>query len=172
MATKHRQKFAVAFVLFVSCVIALSFGAYSVGYRINISPSVPTGLWKVEGAVEKNGYAVVAANEHHGYRLAVERGYLQNFMPMLKRIVATAGDVVSYDVEERAVTVNGAYILMTEIYSQDTEGKPLPSANFPVRLNKDEVWLSSEHIRGYDSRYFGAISQDILQGAKPVWLWN
>jgi type IV secretory pathway protease TraF len=60
---------------------------------------------------------------------------------------------------------------MTEIISQDTEGRPLPKASFPVTLRKGEVWLSSENIRGYDSRYFGPVSEDVLRRAAPVWIF-
>jgi type IV secretory pathway protease TraF len=58
---------------------------------------------------------------------------------------------------------------MTEILSRDTEGRELPRAPFPLVLKKDEVWLSSENIRGYDSRYFGPVSTDLLQRAISVW---
>jgi type IV secretory pathway protease TraF len=78
---------------------------------------------------------------------------------------------VDYSEEEKAVTVNGEYVLMTEIISQDTEGRPLPGASFPVTLRKGEVWLSSENIRGYDSRYFGPVSEDVLRRAVPVWIF-
>jgi type IV secretory pathway protease TraF len=99
----------------------------------------------------------------------MERGYLNNFTPMLKRVVATEGDIVDYSEEERAVLINGNYLFMTEIFSEDTEGRTLPRASFPTLLKKGEVWLSSENIRGYDSRYFGPVSQDILQRAVLIW---
>jgi type IV secretory pathway protease TraF len=91
---------------------------------------------------------------------------------MLKRVVAVEGDFVSYDRQERSVTVNGGYVLMTEILSQDTEGRPMSSAFFPVWLQDRQVWLSSENIRGYDSRYFGPVSSDILRKATPVWIFR
>jgi type IV secretory pathway protease TraF len=140
---------------------------------------VPRGIWQPEqpGKPERNSYVVVPNNaddesKNPGYRLAAERGYLITPMPMLKRIVAVEGDFVSYDVQENAVTVNGGYVLMTEILSQDTEGRPMPSAFFPVWLRERQAWLSSENIRGYDSRYFGPVSSDILRRATPVWIFR
>lgn len=159
------------FLAALFCVIFFSLAAYGAGYRINISPSVPTGIWKITDSVAKGGYVVVAASDHPGYRLAMERRYLSNHMPMLKRVVATTGDIVSYDATERAITVNGGFIFATEILSQDTEGRPLPVASFPASLGNGEAWLSSENIRGYDSRYFGPVSEDLLRGAVPVWLF-
>jgi conjugative transfer signal peptidase TraF len=166
------RRLAVILTLFLSSAAGAGLRLYHTGYRINLSPSVPTGIWKIqEGDRERGGYVVVAPSSHQGYRLAVERGYLPGFSPMLKRIVGLEGDFVSYDSREKAVTVNGEYILMTEVISRDTEGRGLPSARFPVTLGKGEVWLSSENIRGYDSRYFGPVSEDILRKAVPVWIF-
>jgi conjugative transfer signal peptidase TraF len=182
-----RKRAAVLYMTIALCALFLAIKAYGMGYRVNISPSVPVGLWKVSAhteqmeqmeKLEKGVYVIVptvsADDEikNPGYKLAAERGYLASPMPMLKRVAAVEGDFVSYDVDEEAVTVNGGYVFMTAIMSQDTEGRPMPSASFPLRLGKYQVWLSSENIRGYDSRYFGPVSSDILQKAVPVWIFR
>ena len=170
-----KPRMFAAIVLLFCCVYISMFAAwaYQSGFRINLSPSVPTGIWKIISRrydVESpDEYVVVSANDHWGYKLAMERGYLNNFSPMLKRVTATEADIVDYDEDERAVIVNGSYLFMTEIFSMDMEGRTLPKAWFPTLLKKGEAWLSSENIRGYDSRYFGPVSQDILQGAIPIW---
>lgn len=168
---RGKGRFLLLFVSLTFCLVVVVLSAYDAGYRINISPSVPTGIWKLTDEISKNGYAMVGASDHFGYRLAVEREYLVNYMPMLKLIVALSGDIVSYDSENRTITVNGAYIQRTEIYSSDTDGRPLSCASFPLQLQDGEAWLSSENIRGYDSRYFGPVSVDILRGAVPIWLF-
>jgi conjugative transfer signal peptidase TraF len=177
MNKKRKQIAAIIctyiFVFAMSCLLA--YREQSRSYRINLSPSVPTGIWKIT-EIEKSGdvkneYVVVRANDHPGYLLAVERGYLHDLTPLLKRVVATEGDLVSYDEKEQAVTVNGAYVPITEILSRDTEGRALPRAAFPVRIKQGEAWLSSENIRGYDSRYFGPVSTDLLQRATSVWIF-
>jgi conjugative transfer signal peptidase TraF len=174
------RRFAALYILCTAVVVFFSLAAHGRGYRVNLSPSVPRGVWKVAEQPEepqKGGYAVVpndASDEskNPGYRLAAERGYLVGPMPMLKRVVAAEGDFISYDRREKAVTVNGSYVPMTEILSRDTEGRPMPGAFFPVRLRERQVWLSSENIRGYDSRYFGPVSSDILREAVPVWTFR
>ena len=169
---KRTRNFALCLLLCLSGAAGSGLSLYHAGYRLNLSPSVPTGIWRIQdGGHKKGDYVVVSPSDHHGYKLAVERGYLPGFSPMLKRIVALEGDFVSYDRQEKAVTVNGEYILMTEIISKDTEERPLPEASFPVTLRKGEVWLASENIRGYDSRYFGPISEDIFRKAAPVWIF-
>jgi conjugative transfer signal peptidase TraF len=169
-----KQKIAMVcfFVIFIFCLWA----GYGELFRINLSPSVPTGIWITERTMKNTStqsggirgrYVIVAPSAHPGYRLAVERGYLHELTPMLKRVVGVERDFVSYDEGEKAVTVNGEYLPMTEIFSRDTEGRPLPRASFPLVLKKEEAWLSSENIRGYDSRYFGPVSTDLLQEAEP-----
>jgi conjugative transfer signal peptidase TraF len=166
------RKLAVFLLLFLAGAAGFGLRLYQAGYRINLSPSVPTGIWRVEaGRPEKDDYAAVSPSSHPGYGLAVERGYLPGFSPMLKRIIASEGDIIDYDEEEKSVTVNGEYVMMTEIMSEDTEGRSLPRASFPATLRKGEIWLSSENIRGYDSRYFGPVPADILQKAVPVWIF-
>jgi conjugative transfer signal peptidase TraF len=166
------RKRAVVLTLLLTSAAGTGLRLYHEGYRVNLSPSVPTGIWRIQDEGHKKGdYVVVSPSDHPGYKLAVERGYLPGFSPMLKRVVAAEGDIVSYDEDEKAVMVNGEYIMMTEIISQDTEGRPLPRASFPVTLKEGDVWLSSENIRGYDSRYFGPVSEDVLKKAEPVWIF-
>ena len=172
------RRFATLYVAIVLSVTLVSFVAYGAGYRFNLSPSVPRGLWKVGKSNEqterpqRDGYVTVALEGNPGYQLAVDRGYLVSPMSMLKRIVGVEGDFVSYDVCEKAVTVNGSCVVMTQILSQDTEGRAMPSASFPMWLQKYQVWLSSENIRGYDSRYFGPVSSDFLRKATPIWVFR
>jgi conjugative transfer signal peptidase TraF len=174
------NRFAMIYIASILGIAFVSFTAYGAGYRLNLSPSVPRGVWKIVKQAElpqRGGYVVVPngagdESKNPGYRLAAERGYLLSPMPMLKRIVAVEGDFVSYDQSERAVTVNGSYVFMTEILSRDTEGRSMPSASFPLWLRERQAWLSSENIRGYDSRYFGPVSSDILKNAAPVWIFR
>jgi conjugative transfer signal peptidase TraF len=168
------KKFAVAFTVCVIFAVCLGLHGYRAGYRINLSPSVPTGVWKIEKhGLVRDGYVVVAPDpdKNPGYRLALERGYLKGSSPMLKRAVAGEGDIISYDAEKKAVTVNGIPLPMTEIFRKDTEGRPLPigAYTFPLRLEPGTVWLSSENIRGYDSRYFGPVEESRLKKAILLW---
>ena len=165
--------FAGIYFQFVLVVVLVSWGAYGAGYRINTTPSVARGLWRIHPHVEPQRYDYVAVSPHGnpGLEFGVKRGYITEHTILLKKIVATEGDYVCYDVNERAVTVNGNPILATEILSQDAAGRPLQGADFPVLLKEGQVWLSSEYIRGYDSRYFGPVSLDILTKATPVWVF-
>ena len=179
---KHLEKFHRdehrCFVVFYALLFLITaiggVATYGAGYRYNRTSSVARGVWKVHDKtkLQKNDYVFVSPKGNPGYELALQRKYMFEHAVMLKKIIALEGDHVSYDVDEKAVTVNGEYIFMTEILSQDTEGRPLQGATFPVFLKKGEIWLSSEFIRGYDSRYFGPVSADILTKATPVWIYR
>jgi len=167
------RRIALFYGLFLLCAVFVSITAYAAGIRINLSPSVPIGFWRLDGTPDrsqKDCYVTVSPNGNPGYELALKRGYLFPNSYMLKKIVAVEGDFVSYDVVEKSVTVNGDYVFRTEILSQDTEGRSLPTAHYPVSLTAHQVWLSSENIRGYDSRYFGPVSSDLLRKATPIWI--
>jgi conjugative transfer signal peptidase TraF len=173
--SRHARRVALLYILFFLCVVFVSVTAYAAGIRINLSRSLPIGIWRVDGTSERSQrdcYVTVSPNGNPGYELALERGYLYSNSHMLKKIVAVEGDIVSYDVVERSVTVNGDHVFRTEILSQDTEGRPLPAAHYPVSLTERQVWLSSENIRGYDSRYFGPVSSDLLRKATPIWIFH
>lgn len=89
----------------------------------------------------------------------------------MKKVTASSGDVIDYDTEEESVTVNGEYLPYTKILSEDTQGRPLYGTKFPIILKKGQVWLSSENVRGYDSRYFGPVSGELIIKAIPVLLF-
>ena len=169
-----RRCFAIFYALLFMVIGFSGVVAYGAGYRYNSTPSVARGFWKIHDGTElqKGNYVLVCPKGNPGYDLALERKYVFEHAIMLKKVVAVEGDCVNYDVDEKAVTVNGEYIFMTEILSQDMEGRPLQGATFPIRLKKGQIWLSSEFIRGYDSRYFGPVSADILTKATPVWVYR
>ena len=171
---KKLRSFATLYFLFLLAGLFVFFIAYGMGYRINLSQSTPRGLWRIQEGAElaRGSYVTVSPKGNPGYDLALERGYFRENSFMLKKIVAMEGDYVDYDVEERAITVNGDYILLTEILSQDTEGLPMQPAAFPVHIGERQAWLSSEFIRGYDSRYFGPVPSELLKKANPIWIFR
>jgi conjugative transfer signal peptidase TraF len=169
----HRVKifwgfFLLGFFFFPLCV-------FRAGYRFNNSASVPVGIWKIDpvpGNAQKDGYAVLPPEAQPAHRFAVERGYFDKGQSLLKKIAAVAGDLVDYDPESASVTVNGQPLPYSSILSADSAGLPIiQSTKFPVRLAKGEIWLSSENIRGFDSRYFGPVSADFAVRAVPVFLF-
>jgi signal peptidase I len=170
------MKIRRVYFLFGVCFLCFSFffWAFWAGYRINTSRSVSTGIWKIDaisGTAQKGDYAVIPPDAQPAYDFAVDRGYVSAGTSMLKKIAAIAGDVVGYDSEIECVTVNGEILPDTSLFLYDSAGRRLHHIKFPVCLQKEEVWLSSENIRGYDSRYFGPVSADRIIKVVPIFLF-
>ena len=160
---KKWQKVTLWLALFSVSIFII----YGLGYRVNFTHSVPVGLWKLEGGeILREGYVQVAANIQPWYLLGTERKYYQSGARLLKKVVALEGDLVDYDTIGKIITVNGKVVPLSEVASRDGMGRAMPSMTFPVRLKPGEAWLASENKRGYDSRYFGPVSLDLLQSAK------
>ena len=162
---KKWQKVALWLALFSVSIFII----HGLGYRVNFTHSVPVGLWKLEnGAILREGYVQVETNPQAWYLLGVERKYYRPGARLLKKVVALEGDIIDYDTTEKLLTVNGRFVPLTETVSRDSAGRNMPQMSFPVRLGAGEAWLTSENKRGYDSRYFGPVSLDLLQPAKLV----
>lgn len=164
-----RKKWLVLIVGFFVVLLA----AYGLGFRWNYSWSVPIGLWRLEDRriIRRGDYVQVSPNASVWYRLGVEREYYREGAYLLKKVVAIEADLVSYDLAEKSLTVGGAFIPISEIRSRDVMGRAMPSPQFPVRLKHGEAWLSSDNERGYDSRYFGPVSLELLRPARLVLAW-
>src|SRR5207249_3100751 len=100
--------------------------------RLNISPSVAPGLYRIVDQPVTRGVLVVACVPLAAARLARDRGYLAGgscpggSQPVLKRIGAVPDDLV--DLEPDGIAVNGARLPDSGPAESDSRGRPLPHA--------------------------------------------
>ena len=144
-----------------------------VGLRINASPSLPVGLYLTSSKPEANLAEFCPAEPFAS--LAILRGYRDRGVcrdgatPLLKPVVARAGDVVN--VSEQGIAVNGRLLPNTAVRPADTHGRPLhpwPCGRYVVV--PDTVWVASSYeARSFDSRYFGPIpTSSIRDRVRPL----
>src|SRR5512135_1044615 len=145
--------------------------AGTVGYRLNLSPSMPRGIWRViagPAAAYQRGQVVAVCPPVNAPFLP--RGSCPlGMQPLLKQLVALPGDVVT--VTPAGVRVNdGSLLPHSAPLSHASNGQPLPQQVGTWRLTG--YWLyGADSPRSFDSRYFGAVPVTSLQGvATPVWL--
>lgn len=78
------------------------------------------------------------------------------------RVVACAGDIVDVT-EERGLVVNGNAVIESNIFhpTRPYEGK----VEYPVKLEEGQYFVMADlRNGGMDSRYFGPVSQDEIEG--------
>jgi conjugative transfer signal peptidase TraF len=171
---------AVAAVAAAAVVLAGLSGANTAGLRVNATPSMPLGLWRMARdhvPHHRGEIVVVCLPDTAPVRMGARRGYIPpgncagGSEPLVKPIAATAGDVVAVSVA--GVAVNGQEVRGTAPLNQDSAGRPLkPVPAGAYRVATGEVWLLSGHDpRSFDSRYFGPVPEANVRGiARPLWV--
>lgn len=143
---------------------------------INVTTSVPVGLWYIAkpAKISKGTYVQVdveAFSEIKRWRdFPFPRNALGKRMPFIKKVVGLPGDRITC--VDGYVFVNGEKIPDSQIYSKNRMGLDLVKFVFPVVLKNGELWLSSEHPKGLDSRYLGTVKIEMYRRAVPLITWN
>ena len=160
--------------LITALAVSVSFIPYAAmrfaGLYINLTGSMARGIWKA--------YEIPFGTPLKGEAVIVKRGGLPldgrlvKSEYLLKRVAAVEGDIVDYNAANERVCINGTPLPNSKIFPSGKNGLTLPHPEYPYAVPNDCVYLSSEHIYGYDSRYFGpAPLCSVIAMARPVWCW-
>ena len=135
----------------------------------NASLSAPKGLYIVTpGATPEVGDTVIARLPAVFRRLAAERRYLPENVPLVKRVAAAAGDEVCAIRE--TILVNGR--VAAERRTFDSRGRRMPFWLGCARLRGRQVFLLMNAPASFDGRYFGVTEgRDIIGKARLIWAW-
>ena len=115
--------------------------AAGAGYRINTTPSVPVGVWRIGpvGDLTRGAVVVICPPDSGTFRLARSRGYLPHgrcpgsYQPLFKPVAALPGDSVT--VTAAGLAINGAPIADSRALSRDGAGRAMPAVaagRYPV----------------------------------------
>ena len=160
------------------------FTAEALGLRVNLAESMPVGLYRLAPCGEDVAHELrpgdlvavdtdVAARSNARLRFFHDRGYLTfTGSPrdlLLKAVVGLGGDVIE-DFDGRLRVGGRVLSAVASSRSESVRGEALPRVLFPYRVPRGELWLSSEHRRGIDSRYFGGVPVDAVAcRAEALW---
>ena len=144
------------------------------GIRLNLTPSYPLGLWRIEAldrAAAVGELVFICPPDTPPFRLARERGYLRRGLcpgwlsPLIKTVAAIEGQRVDIGA---SVTIDGRRIAHSRLHAADAKGRALaPFAGGIVP--PAHLFLHSDFAGSYDSRYFGPIpGAGLLGRARPV----
>lgn len=164
------------FIAALSLTVLGLAGGYWFGLRLNGTASFPLGVWRLTHKVPQKGDIVIfrPALDNETIKWAYETGILSSWghsgSTMLKRVVAVEGDTIEL---KDVVLVNGAQVPHSRIFRIDQAGRTIPTTATPGQIPAGKVWLMSDYNdRSFDSRYFGSVSLDAIDGvATPVFTW-
>ncbi|ARS28755.1 S26 family signal peptidase [Sphingomonas sp. KC8] len=133
----------------------------------NASASAPVGLYAVTPGVSAEPGDMVIARIPDRFRLlAASRHYIPINVPLVKRVVAYAGDEVCALGQE--IFINGRWIAERRL--ADGHGRPMPMWSGCIRLHGRQLFLLMDNPASFDGRYFGATeARDIIGKARLLW---
>jgi conjugative transfer signal peptidase TraF len=155
------------FPLIVSlCVLAallLLFKHLSTRYLIQVSASMPKGVYKIKAADNVSlGQIVIFKIPKNVSDLVQKRRWAPEGLTylLMKPIAAKAGDRIL--ISEKGLFLNSVYVGAVERF--DSVGLPLPAIYGEFVLKQNELFTLSYHENSFDSRYFGPIQKSAVKG--------
>jgi len=146
-------------------------------YRINITPSMPRGLYRKTDKMLYRGAIVAECLPLEQAELGKKRGWLQhgkcpgNVMSVMKEVFGLPGDTV--ELANEYVAVNDTLIFETETRETDSQGRPLPAYPRGVFvLQPGQVFLlATRKANSWDSRNIGPVQEsNVIATLQPVWV--
>ncbi|MBX5241880.1 conjugative transfer signal peptidase TraF [Rhizobium sp. NLR22b] len=176
MTMQRRRATAVLSMTAVAAIL-LVVTAVTGGYRFNLTPSEPLGLWRIiplHRPAAVDDLLFICPPETAAMREARARGYFRSgscpggVAPLIKTVIAVAGQHAEIGV---SVSVDGREVSSSRLAQRDGMGRPLaPSMSGAVPPGY--VFLHSAFPGSYDSRYFGPLpASGILGLAQEVFTY-
>lgn len=177
MTSHARPMIIVAVSLVLLCSLAIV--GHVAGLRVNLTPSYPLGLWRIEPPardVTVGDRIFICPPQAGAFELARERGYLRHglcpgwFSPLIKTVVAVPGQhvVIAGDI----ITIDGLRLAHSSVRPVDGQGRALAPAAGGI-VAEGQLFLFSEFEGSYDSRYFGPIpAAGVLGLAHPLLVFD
>jgi len=164
--------------IFFLVLSALFISFWATGFRINVTPSLPLGLYRLSDILAVGGSTIFCLESPEFIHLAKERGYVGfglcpgGIRPLGKEIYGLTGDVVG--LTNGLITVNGRILAGSGKKDKDRKGRAMPVSQLqPGVIPKGyALMLSLHHCGSFDSRYFGLVRLAEQRPVVPVLTWN
>ncbi|HHF7368213.1 TPA: conjugative transfer signal peptidase TraF [Legionella bozemanae] len=174
------KKLSILIAIVLISLIAAGALFHAMGFRINLTESIPVGLYRITSAAPiKNAYVIFCPDDRESFRLARDRGYLDHglycngYGYLMKKVVAVSGDTLS--VANEGVFVNHMLIPHSKPKLQDGMNRALPQLQVTnYQLQKDEVMtMTSQSEWSFDGRYYGLVHTRQIKGViTHIWVIN
>ena len=156
------MKTARSVLFLMLSVFFVFYGLWLAGLRVNVTASLPLGLYRLCPDAPGKGDYVSFCLEGEYAQLALERGYVgpgvcpSGMRPLLKQVAGLPGDVVE---------TAGLHAL-----EADSFDRPLVSALGDGRIPLGMALVLAPHGGSFDGRYFGLVPLASLQKVEPVFV--
>lgn len=168
------------FLSILDLIVILLLAAWLIGFRINVTPSLPEGIYLLSSENIDRGDLVTfcLAADNSFSVLADERDFLASgacksgLRPLLKKLAGMPGDYLALAPE--GIFLNGTLLDGTARLEFDRRGRRLPPSLLNEGLIPDGygLVLSQDHAGSFDSRYFGLAPIADLKKVRPIWTVN
>ena len=144
---------------------------FAIGFRINISDSLDKGVYLFrKNTPIQQGDIVRFITSPEVSKLALERNYVtyrafSDELPIdtAKIVEGIPGD--SYVINKNGVFINDVLVPDSKPLDSDSIGRPMPVFQASGVLEEGQyIVMSQNHTYGFDSRYYGHITQDMILG--------
>lgn len=168
---------AVGFALLLSLLLLCGV-TYALGLRLNTTPSIPVGVYRLtHDPLTKGSFVYFCPPPAAVFDMAKARGYLSaGFCPggyghLMKKILAAKNDLVA--IGKDGVHINGRLLPLSAPILADGAGRLLPQYMTSLVLGSTELLLMSDSNSGsFDGRYFGSINRQQIEGVlHPIFTW-
>jgi conjugative transfer signal peptidase TraF len=166
----------LAIAVSTGIVVASFLIAWGADLRINLSDSMAPGLYRITPLTRplKHGDMIAVCPPYSAAVFGRERGYVGlghcpgGVEPLLKFVEAVGGDRLTFSA--RGVAVNGSPLLKSKCLGHDEAGRELHRWNTKHYIVPPKMlWLYAPSSRSWDSRYWGPVSEDSVEGlAVPI----
>lgn len=150
-----KLKNTIIIIELVVIFVSLSLWYLSKNYGINVTPSVPLGIYKINRNIDVNE---IKKGDIIVYKLPIDYQKLTTLKSdevlSLKKIVAVYGDKI--EIKNSKIYIN-----------EDNYGNIINNNKFPKfdgKLAKDEVLTLSKVEKSFDGRYYGGIKKSKIIG--------
>ncbi|HHE3712869.1 conjugative transfer signal peptidase TraF (plasmid) [Pasteurella multocida] len=149
--------------------------SYFIGVRINTTPSIPIGIYKVTDKRPTKGDIVsfcppnTSLFQEVKSRGWVNKGFCNGELgTMMKVLVAEAGDIISID--SSGVFING---------KRYPYSKQVPNLNLPVMelhnhslIDGEILTMTDNNPLSFDGRYYGILNKSVIESVlEPILTW-
>ncbi|MDG6882828.1 conjugal transfer peptidase TraF [Phocoenobacter uteri] len=163
------------FIIILSIGFLFIVSGYFLGIRINTTPSIPVGIYKIIDKTPEKGDVILFCPPNNFLfqearnRMWINKGFCDGELGMMMKIlVASEGDKVS--INSFGVTINGNYYL----HSKRISGLNIPVKSFNNYILKkgEMLTMTDKNPMSFDGRYYGILNyKNINNVVIPIFTW-